>query len=242
VRGVAVGLGVLAITLATLAPWSPPSTAEARERRAARAVYEHGARVQAPQRFLERRWFLRGGQLDTKRHGTALRWLVERYGNVEDENTTLINPESAQKFAKTVKFMGLPVSIHSKIAPALAAVEKRIHRTCTGAASRYTPKAIGGFRTANTYRGAEVSNHLFGIAVDIDPDSNPCCGCVDPWPTNPICKKTGPVYKRTALPRCWIQAFEHFGFDWLGHDKLEDTMHFEFLGDPDKITAQHGGR
>jgi hypothetical protein len=241
VKGVAVGLGVLAVTLATLAPWSPPSTAEARERRAARAVYEHGARVQAPQRFLERRWFLRGGQLDTKRHGTALRWLVERYGNVEDENTTRINPESAQKFAKTVSFMGLPVSIHSKIAPALAAVEKRIRRTCTGS-SRYTPKAIGGFRTANTYRGAEVSNHLFGIAIDIDPDSNPCCGCVDPWPTNPICKKTGPVYKRTALPRCWIQAFEHFGFDWLGHDKLEDTMHFEFLGDPDKIKAEHGGR
>jgi hypothetical protein len=81
-----------------------------------------------------------------------------------------------------------------------------------------------------------VSNHLLGIAIDIDPDRNPCCGCVDPWPTNPVCKKTGTVYKRTALTRCWIQSFERFGFDWLGHDTLEDTMHFEFLGDPDRIT------
>jgi hypothetical protein len=190
--------------------------------------------VQAPQRFLERRWFLRGGQLDTRRHGLALRWLVERYGNTDDEATTRYNEKAAQSFAKTVSFMGLPISIHAKIAPALAAVEKRILRTCTGG-SRYLPKAIGGFRTANTYRGAEVSNHLFGIAVDIDPDRNPCCGCVDPWPTNPICQKPGPVYKRTTLTRCWIQSFERFGFDWLGHDKLEDTMHFEFLGDPDKI-------
>ncbi len=82
----------------------------------------------------------------------------------------------------------------------------------------------------------EISNHLLGIAIDIDPERNPCCGCVDPWPSNPICKNAGPVYKRTALPKCWISAFERFGFDWLGHDILEDTMHFEFLGDPDKIT------
>jgi len=49
-------------------------------------------------------------------------------------------------------------------------------------------------------------------------------------------KNTGDVYKRTTLPKAWIKAFERFGFDWLGHDMLEDTMHFEFLGDPEKIT------
>ena len=26
-----------------------------------------------------------------------------------------------------------------------------------------------------------------------------------------------------------------YGFYWLGHDALEDTMHFEFLGDPEQI-------
>jgi hypothetical protein len=229
---VAVAFGLLA-----LGPWEREPAAEARERRggAARGVFEYGARVQAPQRFLERRWFLHGGQLDTRKHAIALRWLVERYGNADDDVTPRWNGQPAHAHAKTVQFMGMPLSIHAKIAPALAAVEKRIHKTCTGGA-RYTPKAVGGFRSANTYRGVEVSNHLLGIAVDIDPDRNPCCGCVDPWPTNPICKKPGPVLKRTALPRCWIQSFERFGFDWLGHDTLEDTMHFEFLGDPDRIS------
>jgi hypothetical protein len=223
--------GLLALGLVTL-----PPGAEARERRggAARGVFEFGVRVQAPQRFLERRWFLRGGQIDGRRHAVALRWLAERYGHADDEATMRYNAQPASAHAKTVQFMGMPISVHAKIAPALAAVERRIHKTCTGS-SHYTPRAVGGFRTGNTYRGVEVSNHLFGIAVDIDPDRNPCCGCVDPWPTNPICKKPGTVFKRTALPRCWIQSFERFGFDWLGHDTLEDTMHFEFLGDPDRI-------
>jgi hypothetical protein len=40
------------------------------------------------------------------------------------------------------------------------------------------------------------------------------------------------------LPRCWIDTFERYGFHWLGHDKLEDTMHFEFLGDPGRIIRE----
>jgi hypothetical protein len=37
-----------------------------------------------------------------------------------------------------------------------------------------------------------------------------------------------------AMPECWVTAFERYGFYWLGHDELKDTMHFEFLGDPSK--------
>jgi hypothetical protein len=43
------------------------------------------------------------------------------------------------------------------------------------------------------------------------------------------------VWEKTSLPRCWVEAFERYGFYWLGRDQLEDTMHFEFLGDPDRI-------
>ncbi|MFT3768974.1 MAG: M15 family metallopeptidase [Minicystis sp.] len=219
--------------LVALAVWD--LAALAKPPHAKKGVFEYGARVQKPQHFLERRAFMNGGALDLRKHSMAMRYLVERYGNVDDEATAKWNAQPAKAHAKTVHFMGLPISIHAKIAPALAAVEKRIIKQCTGH-SRYTPKAIGGFRSQNTYRGVEISNHLLGIAIDIDPDRNPCCGCVDPWPSNPICKNPGTVYKRTALPKCWISAFERFGFDWLGHDTLEDTMHFEFLGDPDKIT------
>lgn len=228
ITAAAVGLLALGLHDVSALAKTPP-------KKARKGLFEYGARVQKPQRFLERRSFMSGGVLDMKKHGVAMRYLVERYGNVADDTTSKWNAQPAHDHAKTVHFMGMPISVHEKIAPALAAVEKRIKKTCTGK-SRYTPKAIGGFRTANTYRGVEISNHLLGIAIDIDPDKNPCCGCVDPWPSNPICKNQGPVFKRTALPKCWINAFERFGFDWLGHDTLEDTMHFEFLGDPDKIT------
>jgi hypothetical protein len=226
-------LAAAAVGLLFLGP-----AAEAKENKGSgkgAGTFEYGARVQAPQKFLERRSFMVGGIIDTRKHGAAMRYLVERYGHVDDENTTRWNGQAAYSQAKTVRFLGLPISIHARIAPALAAVEKRINKTCTGG-SRYTPRAIGGFRTANTYRGMEISNHLLGIAIDIDPDKNPCCGCVDPWPSSPLCKKEGPVFRRTALSKCWVHAFERFGFDWLGHDTLEDTMHFEFLGDPERIT------
>lgn len=203
----------------------------------AKDTFEYGCRVQKPQVFLERRTFVTKGLLDGGKHTRAIRYFAERYGHADDEVTMRYTSQSARSQVRIVKFMGLPLSIHSKVAPALACVEKRLTATCTGR-SHYKPLAIGGLRAANTYRGAEISNHLFGIAIDIDPDKNPCCGCVDPWPSSPLCKnreQQRSVYERTALPKCWVRAFERFGFDWLGHDDLEDTMHFEFLGDPDRI-------
>jgi hypothetical protein len=231
---VAAAVGLLALGFSGFSDLGG-ATAEAKEGTKGRSkgTFEHGCRVQAPQKSLMRRTFLkRDGTLDMAKHTAAVRYLSERYGHVDNEATRSWNKKSAQSQSKLVRFMGLPITVHDKIAPALACVEKRIRQTC---GARYTPHALSGLRTSNTYRGVEVSNHLFGIAVDIDPDRNPCCGCVDPWPSNPICKNQGPVFKRTALPKCYIRAFERFGFDWLGHDKLEDTMHFEFLGDPDRI-------
>jgi len=230
-------LVAVAAVLALAGIWDVTAAPPANAKEPA-GTFEYGCRVQPPQRFLERRVFVKHGAVDPKRHVRALRYLVSQYGNTGDESTMAENSDAAARHAKTVRFFGLPVSVHEKIAPALACVEKRIKKNCTGR-SRYTPQAVGGLRTANTYRGPEVSNHLFGIALDIDPEKNPCCGCVDPWPNSPICLRPrdpgSSAYDRTALPKCWIRAFQHFGFDWLGHDELEDTMHFEFLGDPERI-------
>ena len=193
-------------------------------------------RLQRAKTFLERDHFVRHGQLQPLRHQKALKWRIEHYGRIPGVPFEKLNPTSAFSHAKQVRFMGLPIQIHEDIAPALACVEKRIKKTCNKKGRKYVPRAIGGFRQANTYRGGEVSNHLFGIAVDIDPNRNPCCGCVDPWPTHPACKKdTKRVIEKAELTQCWVDAFERYGFYWLGKDSLQDTMHFEFLGDPDRI-------
>lgn len=202
-----------------------------------------GCRLQEPQAFLKRTGFVRKGQLSPARHARAVRYRVEHYGSVaiDGVDLTTINAEPAPSQALGVKFMGLWVSVHKKIAPALRCVEKRIRKTCKKSKDQYRPHALGGFRDTNSYRGGEISNHLFGIAIDIDSDRNPCCGCVSPWPDHPACKgDAASVYERTELPRCWISAFERYGFYWLGRDpELRDTMHFEFLGDPNRILVKY---
>jgi len=64
---------------------------------------------------------------------------------------------------------------------------------------------------------------------------------VKPWNEAPACKRPAKTeYDRMAMPECWVHAFERFGFYWLGHDVLRDTMHFEFLGDPDRVLRSTG--
>jgi hypothetical protein len=198
-------------------------------------------RPQKAQEFLKRPYFVRRGQLDARRNDRSVRFRVERYGHIEGLAFESLNPVKAHSQIVGAQFFGLGIQVHRAIAPALRCVEKRIRKNCTKRDERYSPRALGGFRQNNTYRGGEISNHLFGIAVDIDPDRNPCCGCVEPWPEHPACQGDAEsVFERTELPRCWIYAFERYGFYWLGRDPiLRDTMHFEFLGDPDRVLTKN---
>ena len=79
-------------------------------------------------------------------------------------------------------------------------VEEEIKRTC--ADHRYTPHALAGIRFRNTYRGGEVTNHIYGIAIDIDPGLNTCCGCVKPWNEAPAPTRFGRVaaVRMTSCP------------------------------------------
>lgn len=206
----------------------------------ARPLGPASCKPQKAKDFLKRSNFVKHGSLDGRGNDRALRFRVEHYGHVEGVPFAEHNSESARTQAKSIRFFGIPISVHRAIEPALRCVERRIRASCRRAGDRYEPHAVGGFRDTNTYRGGEVSNHLFGIAVDIDPDRNPCCGCVQPWPDHPRCQaKDATVFERTALPLCWIKSFERYGFYWLGRDpQLRDTMHFEFLGDPEAIVAR----
>jgi len=166
----------------------------------------------------------------------SIKYRTEKYGYFEGFGSKNGNPHPPKHYAKTTTFMGMSVTVHERIIPALKCVEAALK--ANGADKQYSPHAMGGIRFKNTYKGVEVSNHVYGIAVDIEPDKNTCCGCVAPWNEVAVCKDKSKttVWQRMAMPKTWVDTFERFGFYWLGHDVLQDTMHFEFLGDPDKIT------
>jgi hypothetical protein len=223
-------------------PTAPATVLAAVPPAAARATEQY-CREQPAQEFL-----LRDGQIAKIGAPLAERRAIEaarkrsidyrtrHYGRFPGVGNRADNPHPPRFYAKLTKFMGLPVVLNQRILPALACVEAALLRECRE--HPYQPKAVGGIRLDNTFVDYEVSNHVYGIAIDIDPDLNPCCNCVGKWRERDACKKTvSSPFERMAMPKCWVDVFERYGFHWLGHDELEDTMHFEFLGDPELIRA-----
>jgi hypothetical protein len=171
-------------------------------------------------------------------HAAAIRLRTERYGRFEAFGDASLNAHTPSYYTEIATFMGLPVRMNRRVIPALHCVEHDIETRC--ASTPYRPHRLEGLRTANSFRGGEISNHVYGIAIDIDPQRNPCCGCGTMFANNPHCRAhTSNVYERMEMPRCWIDSFERFGFYWLGNDRqLRDLMHFEFLADPDRIVRR----
>jgi hypothetical protein len=169
----------------------------------------------------------------------TLLWRTKEYGYVKGWGEKKWNPSLAKDHAVDIKLFGLPVRVHERVVPALRCAEQEIVKSC--AATPYTPGVLAGLRAKNTYKGGEVTNHLWGIAVDVDPKLNPCCGCTKTKSSAVCKKKVSDEFERMAMPKCWVDAFEKYGFYWLGHDTLKDTMHFEFLGDPDKVMKTPAG-
>ncbi|MDY0060333.1 MAG: M15 family metallopeptidase [Myxococcota bacterium] len=198
-------------------------------------------REQPPQPFLIRRNYTpRRGMSDAElracrqRHQDAIRYRSKTYGYFKGFGSPTDNPRTPWQQSTVTTFFGLKVRLHEKVVPALRCVEEELRRTCP--ATPYQPRQLDGIRPKNSFRGGEVSNHAYGIALDIDRDRNPCCGCGGNLRNHPSCKKpAASIRERTALPDCWIEVFARFGFHWLGDDPLQDTMHFEFLGDPAQV-------
>lgn len=187
--------------------------------------------------YISRRGLTPDALLQRKKlHQVAIEYRTRHYGIVEGFGDLTMNPRPPYDYTSEARFFGLNVRMNSKVLVALECVEETIRQTCADAP--YTPLVLDGLRTRNTFHNNEVSNHLYGIAIDIDPTRNACCNCVSPSRDAPICKKVAKTpFDHAEIPPCWVDAFERYGFYWLGHDELEDTMHFEFLGDPNKIKA-----
>jgi hypothetical protein len=191
---------------------------------------------QRAQDFLIRsNWFNHGPE-GSRMFQQSLRYRTEHYGYFPGFGRPEWNHTSPRDNAVSARFMGMPIQINARVVPALQCVEASLR--AGPAHLDYHPHGIGGIRFQNTYRGGEVSNHVYGIAMDIDSETNTCCGCLGNWPHAAPCgRRVSSIYDRMSMPNSWVETFERYGWYWLGHDVLQDTMHFEFLGDPDKILA-----
>lgn len=163
----------------------------------------------------------------------SIRYRTEQFGYYPGFGSQAWNTTPLASQLHNTKFLGLTVRLHEKVIPALHCVERALRTEC--AEHPYLPHALSGARSKNTYFDGDVSNHVYGIAIDLDPLENPCCGCIEPWRSSPRCRGEKTDFERMDMPACWVKVFERFGFYWLGHDVLRDTMHFEFLGDPEQI-------
>lgn len=184
-----------------------------------------------------------GGSSDEARrrreaHVAAIRYRTEHYGYFPGFGASELNQHPPSYYAVTTRWMGHTVRVHRAIVPALACVERDIAARCSE--TPYHPRQLEGLRRANSFRGGEVSNHVYGIAVDVDPQRNPCCGCGTMFANHPGCtRRATSIWERMEMPPCWVQSFERYGFYWLGNDRqLRDLMHFEFLADPDRIVRR----
>lgn len=195
---------------------------------------------QAPQRFLMRSSYQYAAAESpaerTRRkaaHHRAIKYRTGEYGYVEGFGDPRSNALQPKHYAKSGTFFGVRIRMNVRVLYALGCVEEEIRARC---ADDYVPEVLDGLRLRNTFYNGEVSNHTYGIAIDIDPGRNPCCGCLAHISDRPLCQRAvDSPFDRSPMPRCWVDSFERFGFYWLGYDTLEDTMHFEFLGDPDRI-------
>src|SRR5262249_45677245 len=136
-----------------------------------------GCNEQAPQQFLVDAHFDSHFALGAERRrewanvlSAAVRYRTEQYGYVAGFGSKEWNSRSVAEQLRTVSFFGVPVRIHERIADALGCAEARIRLRC--ADQPYQPTILSGARIRNTYLNGEVSNHVYGIAIDVDPVRN----------------------------------------------------------------------
>ena len=242
VSSVAAGASAIVAAVPSNAQRVEGQAADWRERASAEEI---DCNEQEPLSFLIRaHWQTRGvrerAAIRDRRavHRRAITFRTRNYGFFAPFGSASMNASTPGDNVERVRLFDRPVRLNRRIIPAARCAEREIARSCP---DDYAPRRLSGIRDRNTYHNNEVSNHVYGIAIDLDPRQNTCCNCVKEWRLHPLCQGTPQsIFERMVMPECWVRGFEKYGFYWLGHDRLMDTMHFEFLGDPAHILRADG--
>jgi hypothetical protein len=112
---------------------------------------------------------------------------------------------------------GSTITVHRKIAPALARVDARLAPLVRAdpTLARFFVKLGGGYNDRAIAGTTRKSAHAFGIAVDVNPAFS------EYW-------RWSPGRWKNRVPKAIVDAFEAEGFIWGGRWYHFDTMHFEY--------------
>ncbi|HEY5956883.1 MAG TPA: M15 family metallopeptidase [Polyangiaceae bacterium] len=117
-----------------------------------------------------------------------------------------------------VKFLDSILQVHSRVAPALERVGKKLetHVKETGHRPAILSRFSGTFNWRTIAGSEQLSAHSYGIAVDLDSKA------ADYW------RWSDKRVWHHPLPPAIVRAFEEEGFIWGGRWYHFDTMHFEY--------------
>jgi hypothetical protein len=118
----------------------------------------------------------------------------------------------------TITFLGHRVQVHKGAVAAFQAVDQEMR--ASGITYKFSDVQTYCHRYVRGYEAQRLwSNHAFGIAVDINPATNPM-------------RDDGVL--QTDIPAAVVEVFERHGFRWLGKStsRRKDAMHFEYTGEP----------
>lgn len=110
----------------------------------------------------------------------------------------------------TYNLFGSDVTVNEMVVPFYDAIQQEVRDAKTG----YDFGTVQTYNYRSKRGGGGLSMHSWGIAVDINPGSNPA-GSTD-----------------TDIPRPIIDIFNKYGFFWGGNweGRVADPMHFEWYG------------
>lgn len=135
------------------------------------------------------------------------------YGDIKVVNGQVVSPRDWEsEHMILVKETWLPkgkLYVNKYVWPSLKACTEQ----CLALKDGYTIRTLGCFAPRLKRVNGELSTHSWGIAVDLNADTNPL-------------SMDGVL--RTDIPAAWIKIFEDAGATWGGRFKKPDAMHVQF--------------
>jgi len=153
---------------------------------------------------------------------------AKSYGSDSFYKRVYGDPKDIEKSClKVIDFRGGKIKVNSVAAPAFECVDKEIGKCDEGNKYNFWSTEGGGVSTfsvrENKNNPSRSSLHSYGIAIDINPITNP--------------NKKG-TNCQSDIPPCVVKAFQKYGFVWgCEFDGVKDAMHFEWHGiGPEDLT------